>query len=172
MRMQLNVAKAVLRRYKDGAFPDDLGKISLSEADYELLTSERSWTAEDRMRVCNAIDAIGFHQCESIGIARTQMPAEIKAVLISTLVCPINRDVAAYWVADSAPAVDLALGSQPRDVTHEQMISFVLMIESEPGFGEFHMIAAKKLGYHVEEVTTGRKKPPEVQPNVAPEPEQ
>lgn len=102
----------------------------LSQDDWELLTSPVPWNVEERRRVRSVLAEAVQISLTIAGLPAQSLPAQYVAAVISIVVAPTNRLVAATRAPESFDAMGAANVEQPFKVTPvsiEQMQSLVML---------------------------------------------
>lgn len=111
------------------AYSDIHRSHGLMEADWQLLTQDAPWTAEQSRRVRGVLAAT-IEVCMTIaGMPAVPLPGQYAAAVIAVCVSPANRLLAAMRVPDTFDAVAASGLSQPievRPMRSETMMSLVM----------------------------------------------
>lgn len=120
-------AEALARgNFRYGALHREYG---FSQTDWDLLTKQDHWTAEEA-RQARGIIAAAIEVCLSLGgLPAVPLPGQYAAAVIAILVSPANRMIAAMKAPDTFDAVaasGLQETVQIRPTPKEQMIALVM----------------------------------------------
>lgn len=105
----------------------------LSQEDWDLLTQKEPWTITHRQKARSLIAECVNISLTIAGLPAQPLPAQYVAAVISCVVAPANRLVAAMRAPetfDGVAASGLLGGQEVQPVTTEQMVSLVMAYSS------------------------------------------
>lgn len=111
----------------------------LSQEDWDLLTQAEPWTITHRQKARSLIAECVNISLTIAGLPAQPLPAQYVAAVISYVVSPANRLVAAMRAPetfDGVAASGLLGGQEVEPVTSEQMVSLVIAYSSKQDPGQ------------------------------------
>jgi hypothetical protein len=96
--------------------PSVLASAGISQAHLDLLKSETPWTNDKRVTVRQTLDTLVYGLCDLSGLARVDVPAQIVAAVVATIVTPANWFAVSQWLSGIKPARDLSDAEQSVEI--------------------------------------------------------
>lgn len=119
-----------------GVFAETHREHGIAPADWQLITQDEHWTAEEARRVRGILASVIEVSMTLAGLPPVPLPGQYAAAIIAIVVAPCNRFVAAQRVPDTfdaAAASGLEGTMEIRPMKREQM--FALVMAYSGGFG-------------------------------------
>ena len=131
--MDYSLIPSIIHLLRDGLMPGDLAYAGVVEDDYRALRQNKVLTYKDRTKVIAAVEAITNWTINLAGLPQINIPIEVKAVVIASIVRSRNLWIVAGWCAEGHTAESLRNAVVGRSVQQSQMVAYVLQASSTEG---------------------------------------
>lgn len=108
---------------------EESGLLDLSEKDFEFLTINKPWVANERARARLVVESAVYGTLDYIGLPRFAVPAEFIAAAVAYYVHPVNH-MYACSVFDGVEWTENVINGIERPVRAQEIFSMVLRIKA------------------------------------------
>ena len=115
MKYQFSMLRGALELFAGTAKQGFLSHVGVNKEDFKFLVQNQPWLGQDRMRARRAIEAIAGSTMDVIGVPRYRIPAEYVAVVIATLVSPVNVFCACEFMQNMETTQSVLQDGEERD---------------------------------------------------------
>ncbi|MCA0422510.1 MAG: hypothetical protein LCH61_04155 [Proteobacteria bacterium] len=123
----------------------------VSQADMDIVKGPALWSVDQRVRLRQTLDTMMYAVTEMVGLPRVDIPAEMFAAIVASLVSPINWAVCASWQSGLRAAKDILdtdETAQIERVSPAKMLTMIFAADAamrgDPAFTQFASSVAKK----------------------------
>lgn len=155
--LSLSTALGAMSLLKDNSLNANLQNFGLNESDFDVLTQDTPWVAQQREQVRRTIDCIIHGLMDIVGVPRFEVPAEYIAAVLSTFVSGANMLIACRYMEGGSRAEELAVGNDNGERVKPQQL-FALICQLRAGDAAVYEAFAKKVGARIEKSTDNEKR--------------
>lgn len=147
MTIRFNIAQGAvqaLQRSLDNAHYVDA--VDIGDHEWALVRQPTIWAVHDRMTVVKTLESFCHGVMDSLGLPRIELPAEYVAAVITTIVDPVNFQIACRWMerGTTVSAESLVEGSiEP--IRAQALMVFVIDLYNKEGSAQRRSTMLRKL---------------------------